>query len=67
MDFVRGHPFVVASPIKGDSVLVPDARDPTTKNQEEQAFAPDPSERVEGRLAEAISTMQTNRTSWCDQ
>ena len=29
--FIRGHPFLVASPIKDDSVLVPDPADPTKK------------------------------------
>ena len=29
--FICGHPFIVASPVKDDSVLVPDPVDPTKK------------------------------------
>ena len=29
--FICGHPYILASPIKDDSVLVPDPVDPTQK------------------------------------
>ena len=50
VDFVRGHPFVVASPIKGDSVLVPDDRDPSKKVRKNKLLLQIPVRELMGDL-----------------